>query len=127
MFDLPIRGCTPESPKIPSENIIRVVPGCFCYPIRFFVHIWPLNRAVFGLAVSLPENNCLALIRTRTGFPTMTEISGIPAYNPGLHVEAVSIAGRYRYVSRRSVAIFGSHALATSLFTLVIFLFQTIS
>ncbi|WP_221034905.1 hypothetical protein, partial [Pseudomonas savastanoi] len=58
------------------------VPGCFCYPIRFFVHIWPLNQAVFGLAVSLPENNCLALIRTRTGFPTMTEISGIPAYNP---------------------------------------------
>ncbi|KPY78265.1 hypothetical protein AL053_03850 [Pseudomonas savastanoi pv. fraxini] len=27
------RGCTPESPKIPSENIMRVVPGCFCYPI----------------------------------------------------------------------------------------------
>ncbi|WP_220789152.1 hypothetical protein, partial [Pseudomonas savastanoi] len=43
---------------------------------------WPLNQTVFGLATSQPENNCLALIRTRTGFPTMTEISGIPAYNP---------------------------------------------
>ncbi|RML77789.1 hypothetical protein ALQ90_200147 [Pseudomonas savastanoi pv. savastanoi] len=79
-------GCTPESPKIPSENIMRVVPGCFCYPIRFFVHIWPLNQAVFGLAVSLPENNCLASIRTSTGFPPMTEISGIPAYNPRMRI-----------------------------------------
>ncbi|RMR62848.1 hypothetical protein ALP82_200292 [Pseudomonas savastanoi pv. fraxini] len=61
---------------------MRVVPGCFCYPIRFSVHIWPLNQAVFGLAVSLPENNCLASIRTITGFPPMTEISGIPAYSP---------------------------------------------
>ncbi|SDR55599.1 hypothetical protein SAMN05216597_5851 [Pseudomonas cannabina] len=77
-----IRGCTPESQKIPSENITRVVPGCLCYPIRFSVHIWPLNQAVFGLAASLPENNCLASIRTSTGFPPMTEISGIPAYNP---------------------------------------------
>ncbi|RMT47998.1 hypothetical protein ALP47_200150 [Pseudomonas savastanoi] len=75
-------GCKPESQKIPSENIIRVVPGCLCYPIRFSVHIWPLNQAVFGLAASLPENNCLASIRTSTGFPPMTEISGIPAYNP---------------------------------------------
>ncbi|KPW71716.1 hypothetical protein ALO81_200347 [Pseudomonas cannabina] len=85
-----IRGCTPESPKIPSENIMRVVPGCFCYPIRFSVHIWPLNQAVFGLAASLPENNCLASIRTSTGFPPMTEISGIPAYNPHYATEAVS-------------------------------------
>ncbi|WP_147472381.1 hypothetical protein [Pseudomonas syringae group genomosp. 3] len=81
-FSTGIRGCTPESPKITAENIMRVVPGCFCYPIRFFVHIWPLNQAVFGLAVSLPENNCLASIRTITGFPPMTEISAVPAYNP---------------------------------------------
>ncbi|SOS42696.1 hypothetical protein CFBP3840_P100035 (plasmid) [Pseudomonas syringae] len=43
---------------------------------------WPLNQTVFGLATSQPENNCLASIRTSTGFPPMTEISGIPAYNP---------------------------------------------
>ncbi|MHB9513546.1 helix-turn-helix domain-containing protein [Pseudomonas amygdali] len=45
---------------------------------------WPLNQTVFGLATSQPENNCLASIRTSTGFPPMTEISGIPAYNPDL-------------------------------------------
>ncbi|MFA0999127.1 MULTISPECIES: hypothetical protein [Pseudomonas syringae group] len=61
---------------------MRVVPGCFLLSDTVFVHIWPLNQAVFGLAVSLPENNCLASIRTSTGFPPMTEISGIPAYNP---------------------------------------------
>ncbi|RMR06038.1 hypothetical protein ALP93_200203 [Pseudomonas syringae pv. helianthi] len=61
---------------------MRVVPGCLCYPIRFSVHIWPLNQAVFGLAVSLPENNCLASIRTSTGFPPMTEISAVSAYKP---------------------------------------------
>lgn len=22
-----------------------MVPGCFCYPIRFSVHIWPINQA----------------------------------------------------------------------------------
>ncbi|WP_235390806.1 hypothetical protein, partial [Pseudomonas avellanae] len=45
---------------------------------------WPLNQTVFGLATSQPENNCLASIRTSTGFPPMTEISGIPAYNPDM-------------------------------------------
>ncbi|RMR21172.1 hypothetical protein ALP89_200161 [Pseudomonas syringae pv. persicae] len=43
---------------------------------------WPLNQTVFGLATSQPENKCLASIRTSTGFSPMTEISGIPAYNP---------------------------------------------
>ncbi|PAB27131.1 hypothetical protein CC202_20915, partial [Pseudomonas savastanoi] len=37
-------------------------------------------------APSQPENKCLASIRTITGFPPMTEISGIPAYNPNLLV-----------------------------------------
>ncbi|WP_230383689.1 hypothetical protein, partial [Pseudomonas savastanoi] len=42
----------------------------------------PMHQAVFGVATSQPENNGLASIRTSTGFPPMTEISGIPAYNP---------------------------------------------
>ncbi|MFA0965091.1 MULTISPECIES: hypothetical protein [Pseudomonas syringae group] len=46
---------------------------------------WPLNQTVFGLATSQPENKCLASIRTITGFPPMTEISGVPAYNPAQH------------------------------------------
>ncbi|WP_204377161.1 hypothetical protein, partial [Pseudomonas amygdali] len=48
---------------------------------------WPLNQTVFGLATSQPENKCLASIRTITGFPPMTEISGVPAYNPYLGEE----------------------------------------
>ncbi|CZT26359.1 hypothetical protein [Pseudomonas cerasi] len=53
---------------------------------------WPLNQTVFGLATSQLENNCLASIRTSSGFPAMTEISGIPAYNPNLPNSPISMS-----------------------------------
>ncbi|EGH15719.1 hypothetical protein PSYMP_29439, partial [Pseudomonas amygdali pv. morsprunorum str. M302280] len=46
-------------------------------------------KAVFRLAALLPGNKCLASIRTITGFPPMTEISAVTAYNP-LLIESFS-------------------------------------
>ncbi len=52
------RGCKPEPPKIPTENVAHDVSGLFGYPTRFPCMFWRLKQTVFGLAMSLPENNC---------------------------------------------------------------------
>ncbi|WP_220790186.1 hypothetical protein, partial [Pseudomonas savastanoi] len=48
----------------------------------FTYTFYPWKGAIFSLGAAASEINCLASIRTSTGFPPMTEISGIPAYNP---------------------------------------------
>jgi hypothetical protein len=68
---------------------------------------WPLKQAVFGFAASLPENNCLASPRTSAGFPPMTEIPGVPAYNPnfGLIVKSTDLFGlRPNFANRVSAS-----------------------
>ncbi|WP_204377154.1 hypothetical protein, partial [Pseudomonas amygdali] len=48
----------------------------------FTYTFYPWKGAIFSLGVAASEINCLTSIRTSNGFPPMTEISGIPAYNP---------------------------------------------
>ncbi|WP_218963313.1 hypothetical protein, partial [Pseudomonas amygdali] len=66
----------------PLNQTVFGLTAAFAIRHGFPYMFWPLNQTVFGLATSQLENNCLASIRTSSGFPAMTEISGIPAYNP---------------------------------------------
>ncbi|WP_460385273.1 hypothetical protein [Pseudomonas amygdali] len=79
----PIIGGVSRNPgKFRRKTSPERFTAAFAIRHGFPYMFWPLNQTVFGLATSQPENNCLASIRTSTGFSPMTEISGIPAYNP---------------------------------------------
>lgn len=56
----PDRGCTPETPKIPSGNIIRKVSGCFGYPTWFAVHVFAAQSGRFELGNVAAGNQLFA-------------------------------------------------------------------
>ncbi|RMT65873.1 hypothetical protein ALP44_200037 [Pseudomonas syringae pv. theae] len=72
----------PESPKIPAVNITRCGSRLLLLSDTVFRTYLADQSSLFCLAASLPENNCLASIRTSTCNDLHSKRPR-PAINPG--------------------------------------------